>query len=296
MRWPSPEGRVAVSRPFAGSQIVVGASARTAGAIDSLTWNGREFLNRFDHGRELQSAAAFDGFGECLNPTEAGSRGDGSGPGSSSLLVSLRAEGGRLRTRTRMAWWVGPGETSRECPKGPGGYASPTSDTVLDKDVEIGAQGIPNAIAYRATFAVARPFEAANFEVLTGYMPPDFSRFWSYDPASGRRAPLSDGPGEQPLPVILATEDGAYAMGVYSPGLPQPAHPDAGYGRFRFPAPRGPEGNATVKWNCVYRHGPGRPGAYAYTCYTLVGTLEAVEAGLSGLHAALARARTRGPR
>ncbi|MER2267829.1 hypothetical protein [Methylobacterium oxalidis] len=294
VRWPSPEDRAAIAKPFAGSEIVVSASARTAGAIDSLTWNGREFLNSFDHGRELQSAASFDGFGECLNPTEAGSGHDGRGPESTSQLLSLRAEGGRLRTRTRMAWWMAPGQTSRECPRGPGPYASPVSDTILTKEVEIGAHGVPNAIAYTATFAVGRAFERANFEVLTGYMAPDFARFWSFDPGSGRRAPLSDGPGEQPLPVILATEDGAYAMGVYSPGLPQTEHPDAGYGRFRFPAPRGPEGNATVKWNCVYRHGPGRPGPYAFTCYTFVGTLEAVEAGLARLHAALHR--TQGPR
>ncbi|AWN41142.1 hypothetical protein [Methylobacterium durans] len=296
MRWPSPEGRASIAQPFAGSQIVLSASSRTAGAIDSLAWNGREFLNRFDHGRELQSAASFDGYGECLNPTEAGSDADGMGPESTSRLISLRVQDKRLHTRTRMAWWVEPGETSRECPKGPGGYASPLSDAVLTKDVEIGVHGVANAIAYRATFSVPHAFASANFEVLTGYMPPDFSRFWSYDPRSGRRAPLSDGPGEQPVPVILATEDGAYAMGVYSPDLPQAAHPDAGFGRFRFPAPRGPEGNATVKWNCVYRHGAGGPGPYAFTCYTLVGTLEAVEAGLSRLHAALSGARTPGSR
>ncbi|MEA1834548.1 hypothetical protein U8607_20855 [Methylobacterium durans] len=70
VRWPSPEGRVFLTQPFAGSEIVLSASTRTAGAIDSLAWNGREFLNRFDHGRELQSAASFDGYGECFNPTE----------------------------------------------------------------------------------------------------------------------------------------------------------------------------------------------------------------------------------
>ena len=75
VRWPSPNGRAAIAKPFAGSEIVVSASARTAGAIDSLTWNGREFLNSFDHGRELQSAASFDGFGECLNPCMDGSCG-----------------------------------------------------------------------------------------------------------------------------------------------------------------------------------------------------------------------------
>ena len=77
--WPEPGGRATISRPFKGSPLAVGVSSRTAGAIDSLTWGGTQFINARDHGRELQSAAAFDGYGECLNPTEAGSDADGRG-------------------------------------------------------------------------------------------------------------------------------------------------------------------------------------------------------------------------
>src|SRR5205823_5835380 len=60
------------------SEIVLTTTARVAGAVHSLTWNGKEFLDSFDHGRQMQSAASFDGGGrfvpETFNPTEAGSR------------------------------------------------------------------------------------------------------------------------------------------------------------------------------------------------------------------------------
>ena len=48
----------------------------------------------------------------------------------------------------------------------------------------------------------------AQFEAVTGYMPPEFSRFWRYDGATGRLVPLDDGPGEQASPVVLATPNG----------------------------------------------------------------------------------------
>ena len=74
-------------------------------------------------------------------------------------------------------------------------------------------------------------------------MPPAFRRFWALDVAGdGSLTPLSDGPGEQALPVVFATASGAHAMGVYSPDRPPP-----GYGRFRF------EAEQVNKWNCVFR-------------------------------------------
>ena len=101
-------------------------------------------------------------------------------------------------------------------------------------------------------------------------------------PKLERLAPLDDGPGEQPLPVIIATPDGQHALGVYSPGLPQPQWPKGGYGRFRFAHLKG-DGNATVKWNCVYRVRPAAAGDHRYTCYSVVGTLDAVQKTMTRL-------------
>lgn len=48
--------------------IFVSASDRMAYAIDSVVWNSNEFINAWDHGRELQIAIT-TGTGECYNPT-----------------------------------------------------------------------------------------------------------------------------------------------------------------------------------------------------------------------------------
>ena len=288
--WPEPGGRATISRTFNDSPLTVGISSRTGGAIDSLTWGGTQFINAHDHGRELQSASSYDGYGECLNPTEAGSDSDGTGPRSTTLLTALTIGPNTLQTRAQMAYWIEPGRVTGNCPKGPGPHAGPRSDDVLAKTITLGAEGVANAIAYRVTYVTAQPHASATFEAATAYMPPDFTQFWNLDPATGQSARLSAGPGEQGVPVILSTPDGARAMGVYSPALPQATVPNAGYGRFDFSTLPG-AGNATVKWNCVFRENDVPAGAHSYTCYVVVGTLQDVRTGLVALRNALAGGR-----
>ena len=62
---------------FLGHPVYISCSERTAGAVDSLTWKDKEFLNSYDHGRQLQMAMTVQNHGECWNPTEAGGRSDG---------------------------------------------------------------------------------------------------------------------------------------------------------------------------------------------------------------------------
>ena len=270
----------AVIRSGSGkSEIVIRTTQRLAGAIDSLRWDGKEFIDSTDHGRQLQSASNLDAgspiSAETYNPTEAGSRDDGAGPKSSSVLLSLKAEGASLETRTRMAFWLKPGEKS-----GPNFAKNTTvvSDHIVAKRVTIGFRDLPQVLDYSTTFTlpVVEKHAAATFEALTGYMPAEFSRFLVYDPATQELKPLSDGPGEQPLPVILSTPSGSHAMGIYSPDVPAP-----GYGRFRF------EREKVVKWNCVFRIRKPEgfpPGDFAYRNFVAVGTLEDVTASLRKLH------------
>jgi hypothetical protein len=276
-----PRPDLSVSAEVNGAKLTIRTSARTAGAIDSITWRGKEFINSYDHGRELQSASSFDGYGECLNPTEAGSGKDGAGPTSSSRLVVGKSHASTLETTIEMAYWLAPGTAY---PKACGSHADfrrarnetvRSSDTLI-KTVTLGSDGI----SYDVTFVTADDHQSATFEALTAYMPPEFSEFLAYDPATRTVVPLSDGPGEQSLPVILATPDHNFAMGILSPGLPQTAHAKAGYGRWRFlNNPKIPNWN-TVKWNAVYRESPAPRGKYHYHCYVAIGTLEDVRRGL----------------
>lgn len=104
-------------------------------------------------------------------------------------------------------------------------------------------------------------------------MPPEFSKFLVLNPETFTLDQLSDGPGEQPLPVILSTENGDYAMGIYSP-----ENQVKGYGRWRFSAEK------VVKWNCVFRVQNPKPGGeFSFRHFVAVGTLENVRAELARL-------------
>ncbi len=249
-----------------GDGIIIHTSSRTAGAIDSLTWNDKQFINADDHGRELQSASSYDGQGEGENPTEAGSLQDGAGNTSTSVLRSIqKAAGNVLLTNTRMAYW-----------KPFNGLV--LSNDILSKKVTIGFAGIPNVIEHQITFHVPVAHSSATFEVLTGYMQPEFNTFWSYDPKTGKLAALSNTYSEEPLPEIFSTADGKYAMGIYCPWLPQPGHnPKLGYFRGSF--------GSTTKWNCVYRAWSAvKAGPYTYTAYSIVGTLNQVKRSMQKLY------------
>lgn len=278
-------GHAVIRRKAGPSEIVITTTNRLAGAIDSLTWNGKEFIDSFDHGRQLQSAASFDlqstdpYWAERYNPTEAGSRSDGTGKTSSSKLLSLQAEGNKLQSTTRMAYWLAPGQKSSGRPAL---NKKVLSNHLISKRVHIGYKNHDQVIEYQATFTVPKGEQHtyAQFEALTGYMPAEFEKFWTFQPATGKLSPLSDGPGEQKLPVVMSTKDGKYAMGVYSPDQPSKGYEQAGYGRFRFKAAK------VVKWNCAFRlhNNQGiKPGEYPFRVFVAVGTLEDVRKSLKSL-------------
>lgn len=278
-------GDAVIRAPAGNSEIVIMTTSRLAGAIHSLTYDGVEFIDSHDHGRQLQSASNLDlrskFSGETFNPTEAGSRFDGAGATSTSRLLHLVATKTSLQTTSQMAFWLRPGETS-------GGHpaknVTPLSNHLLTKRVTIGWRDLPHVIVYDVTFhlPIGESHSYAQFEAVTGYMPAGFSRFWKYNTQSQEFEPLSDGPGEQSQPVVLATETGRHAMGVYSPQQPSPGFAQAGYGRWRF----GPQ--RVVKWNSVFRFRENRngitPGEYSFRNFVIVGDLETVRTCLARLH------------
>jgi len=172
-----------------------------------------------------------------------------------------------------MAFWLAPGERSE------GQLARNTntlSPYILTKDVTIGYKRWPQVLAYRVTFSIpaGAHHHSAQFEALTGYMPEDFSSFWQFDTSTGKLKPLSDGPGEISSPVVLATADGKFAMGIFAPPQSQPETTGPNFGRWRF------QWAHVVKWNCVYRvQNPQsiRDGDYSYRMLVPFGTLAEVE-------------------
>jgi hypothetical protein len=264
------EGDLSLSVPVFDSKVIIQTSATFGGAVSSLMFRGKEHIDHYDHGRLLQSASSFDGYGECYNPTEGGASRHSQNE-NVSVVKGARVEGNQLMTTVDMGFWLSPGQAY---PNGCGTkkYLTqavnklPTSGFLLDKRLTVGLPGFPNVIEHRVTYHVPKNFSSGTFEASTGYMPKEFSRALYYDPAHGTEVDPGNRQGEQTFPVILATPDNLYAMGVYSPLLPQNGF---GYGRFAFPD--------VNKWNCVFREKNITPGSYSYQCMIIIGTLSEVE-------------------
>ncbi len=258
------QNSVTISSVTAQGPLAVTAYSYTAGAVCGVSWNGKQFIDAKDHGRCLQSAASFDWMGQHFNPTEAGASmlADGFLPApSSSQLINYVANATKLHTQTQMAFWI-PVDGQR------------TSNHVLRKYVQVGYEALANAIDYRVEFEVP-PKEThtiGQFEFLTGYMPLEFTSFYAFDPSTGGIHALTDGPGEQRLPVIFATADGSHAMGAWSPD--DLAAWGGGYGRWRH--------FDCVKWNMVARiiH---PQGIQRFRAFVVVGSLVQVQATLTEL-------------
>ena len=270
-----------------GDELELVISARFAGAVESLTWRGKEFINIFDHGRQISYAWHFDGYSECLNPTEPGTANDGRGLVSTSQLLSVcRSAENRITTTTRPAFWLAPGQ-SGFCSGGPQTALNETllSDQILEKTIEIGYQGIDNVIAFTAEITLPEPHDLMQLEIPTGYLTYEFTDYWQYNPQSGELQKPSSQPIVEPwsfvhasnLPPILATPDGAYAMGAYT------AEPIEYYTILAFDVPN--LENRTNKWNIVIREEPAPAGRYTYQSFAIVGTLEQVQEAMNQLYA-----------
>jgi len=230
-----------------GFGIQVCGSLRVAGAIDYLTWNGMQFINAYDHGRELQIAISNQS-GECYNPTEAGSANDGTGQYTTSKLEGVNTAGNVYRTTTLPAFWLVPGQ------RDPNGCiavnTSPLSNYKTSKAITLGYLGVPNAIQFLISVDVPEHQSYLQIEAPTGYMPGDtyFNTFWTINLQNGTLTQVNAGPAETLDPVIISTPDRQYAMGAYIAIAPSVyAH----YARFNFPNPN--TAWATSKWSNVWR-------------------------------------------
>ena len=67
---------------FAGSPVIIQTLGQFDGAIVSLTWNGVEFIDHYDHGRELQTSVHYGPIEEDEAGTQAG--------GQSQLLAFVQ--------------------------------------------------------------------------------------------------------------------------------------------------------------------------------------------------------------
>jgi hypothetical protein len=294
-------GRAATTQwMIAGEPLTIVSEPWFAGAISSLKFRGVEYLDAADHGRLLSSSISFDHWGECLNPTLAGSVADGAKHETSSQLLSLAANAQGYRSETRMAYWMPPGavhhvdprsgvvtpDAAQACAAPPAPLSQRTavnqtvlSDVVYAQNLTPAYAGIAHAILDQIVFTTTGAYIAATVEAVTAYTPKSFDHDYLYDAAQQRfelDGTVAAHPGEQARPVILASTDGRAAIGV----MALTREPPPRYGRHIFPN--------TNKWKLVFRpSGPYPAGAHRYDAILVIGSLEEAQQAMVRAAAAM---------
>ena len=300
----SKETVVSISTPFGGSEIKVSARAGDGGAIYSLTWNGKEFLNSSDKGRDLQFAWDLNGYGEAFNPTEAGShddRGDSSTRFASYHPLSLLSlQGNLLQSAVHPAFWLKTSETSPNVKDALGEKqfqsndtqprGKSTTDDLLETRVRVGPGRLPpNVIRFEADITFVQSYHALDLGSPTGYLNSEFDTPWRFNPRLNILTPdvsnhLAQPKGfdfgsDAPLPVIVSTKDQQYAMGVFSDDY-RPDQMYIDYSVVSSAAGHSP----TTFWSINKHYGYVPKGQQTFVSFLAVGTLDDVKNALTALY------------
>lgn len=263
-------GRVTISNDV----ITLGLSTRTGGAIDSLYFNGKEYINSWDHGRQMQVAWTVNATGECNNPTEAGSSSNGISNSSSSNWVSHSESGSTLNTVSYPAFWLKPNERA-DCAN-----VVQLPGHRLEKFVRVGIPNVSqNLVEIIAEVTIPAATSHMIVEAPSTHVGGEFTSFYTWDPANCQLAVNPVPYGEQGLPVVAAVPDGTHAIGAWSPDLPSVGFPTVGYGRIRVLDANNPA-NSENKINTVFRRSNIPAGTYEHQTFVAVGTLEQVRIAL----------------
>lgn len=261
--------------------ISIGISKRDAGAVSSIFYDGHEFVNDFDHGRQLQAAWVYNEMGEAYNPTEAGNYDDDRKRTSTSELLSVNVDRGRIITENHPAYWWRPGRGVNE--------ESVTKDT-LKKTITLGYRGNRHIIVFDASITISPelsgpPIKKIRVEGPAFYTDWMLTEHYQLDRRNGSVEKISmrqaDKTGrmndrmrlnpERQLIPILSSPDGRYAVAVYTPQ----AEGFWAYSSYVIPA-HDPAGSCN-KVSTRFRHPAETGRTYSYRTFIMVGNLETVK-------------------
>ena len=268
------------------NNIWLSGSTRMAGAIDSIVLNGIEYINCWDHGRELQMAVTTS-YGECYNPTEAGGKNDSQKTTTSSIIEVLQINDNKtLVTSNLPAFWMPPGSSESGC--GNAVNTQVVSGYQMNKTVSIGYNGISKVIHYQGKVLIPEDVSGTQIESPTAYLNGNFNTFYSFNPENNNltEIDINDNTGGhvgETIPVIIATNDGSSAIGV----LPN-FRPQRGFALFNFVG-LGPESDGTSKWSVVsYFQNVSKGTIFSFENFLCIGSISEVSNCIQQIHKMLA--------
>ena len=276
-----------------GDAVTVTSNRVAGGVVWELWWNGKQFIDQLDYGREMQSSL---NLGNGALPTEGGDRWADANPDlmHGSPLLEARNEGKTQVTKAIPLEWNNEQFNATGQRHELVIYPDFTlgKRLTLDQPLALGEYSYLSAqiISYQTTFSTPTDLTEAHIEIPTAYLTPDFNRFFEVD---ATRSNLDEGLTEVALAVgqsqqapeyaaggiVIATAALDYAMGVYvNVEQAQQEDPNAVYyfRNWRF-------GN-TAKWSAG-RFGTLASGENTFRSYVVVGTLDNVRVAMRMLYA-----------
>ena len=244
-----------------GRSVAVAMSPYRGAAIYSLKWGGVELLDHSDDGRELQTAWQLDDMIEEQNPTEAGSTGEGTSDNpyqcSTKILSATKTGDTVFTSSVNPAYWHAY-------------QGQLTSPHVLNKTITLGYGGMDNVIRHDLLIKLVNDHSHIVTEGITSYHPRNFNTFFTLDGDTLTQVPTPSANVGTSLPVIAATADKQYAVGLWHP------NPALGYG---YSMPGGwPKLDAA--W---WEKKPAPAGDYPYVVFSIFGTVDDVVASIKQL-------------
>lgn len=262
--------------------ITVHADPGTAGAVSGISFRDFQYVDSHDIGR-LAQYALFDSSGgqdgNCNNPTQAGRWNPMNGTAGDPSPIEFLVNGGNvLAGRVRALNFLMPGQSA------PSGCVSTIglTDVRFTTRVEIGVEGVPNAIRFEALVHSdsARATWALQAPIVFGVRKLD--TYLALDPATGTLTAISSPddvlvPGGRTVP-LMTTPNRQHVIGIFSA--------EAARGQYQGAYTR--DGGNIVGSNLSFLvQGPPLPaGGYLWTrTYVVIGTLSEVVAGIARLYA-----------
>jgi hypothetical protein len=272
--------------------VAIQSNLDAGGSLWSWTWNGMQFINDRDYGRQIQTSMSSVDLGGGLraNPTEAGSNAATLyGPFTQGSPVVSAANNGTTQSTRSIPLDFVPGSWG-------GGVQNPVlwANMQMGKDITLDYAGLGDSgngsVAHYVTDVYVPTSTGEIIEIPTAYLNGNFSSVYSYDAqASNGMGTLTSislmAFGQMQLVnvnyggVILATPDSNFAMGIYGVSKAYGGSV-SGYGVFNFydSNPKdgtGQYGNSTFKMN-AYSNVPLNAGWNYFSTYIVCGTLTEV--------------------
>jgi hypothetical protein len=218
-------------------EVAIAINKVAGGSVWQVSWNGKEFINHWDYGRQIQIDVTY-GNDSINNPTEAGDRWCRPQDlvlwrhGSPLISIGSSSDGDSISTLTYPLQWM------PETHHGISWDADYISSHVVlwtgkfGKTILLNVFGDPTIIRWTSSITFPDTGNGnGNFDlgIPDVFLNAQFNRYYIYNHDSLLALKLNEGenrdpqyfPEQTPNPggAIVATADSAYALGLYQSGL-----------------------------------------------------------------------------